>query len=360
MTSVHIQLPYGLDSRKTRKDFAEGLCPDAVAYGFHHAEDFYSQITYSEDRPEDLVGSFIRRAVFKLMGFDLVHAWCNRRSLDRADMVWTMLETDFLGVRFVQWIRPWVKRTPVLAQSVWMFDPRYKPIWPLSLLHRILTRGVSLLMTHSNAYLPIMRDRFPGVESRLSYFGVSTDSFYKLDTSPQESSGPLVVFAAGNDRTRDWDTLLRAFGNDVRFRIILVCGWASDELTLSYANLELVRDPTMEGFRDLYSLADVVVVPMHDNLYSGITVALEAAATGRPLLSTRAGAVPTYFGEDEALFTPVGDPEAMRDRLLSTTIAGRQEMASRARERFVRDDYTTRGMVKRYVALTSEVLRTAS
>ena len=62
----------------------------------------------------------------------------------------------------------------------------------------------------------------------------------------------------------------------------------------------------MSDFIACYHWADIVAVPMRQNIYSGITVALEAAAMGTPVVSSRTGGVPTYFGEDEVFYSPAG------------------------------------------------------
>jgi glycosyltransferase involved in cell wall biosynthesis len=122
----------------------------------------------------------------------------------------------------------------------------------------------------------------------------------------------------------------------------------------------MIRDPVMSDFLKAYDLADIVVVPMVENIFSGITVALEAVALGKPIVSSRTGGVPTYFGEDEIFYAPVGDPNAMRDVVLATDPKSRMERAQAAQRRFVQQDYSTRAVMARYAAITRRVMATES
>jgi glycosyltransferase involved in cell wall biosynthesis len=91
---------------------------------------------------------------------------------------------------------------------------------------------------------------------------------------------------------------------------------------------------------ELYAGAEVAVVP---SLYEGFSLpAVEAMASGVPLLATRGGALPDVVGEDAeaGLLVDTGDPEALRaalarlldDELLRHRLAGGGRR--RALERF--------------------------
>jgi glycosyltransferase involved in cell wall biosynthesis len=201
-----------------------------------------------------------------------------------------------------------------------------------------------------------MSAQLPHLTSALVYFGINTELFRVTEPVPRTHGGPLRVFSPGTDRTRDWDTLLAAFGNDERFRLTII-SWRFDESRLSeYSNVVTVGSPTMADFMRCYNEADVVTVVARENIYAGITVALEAVALGVPVLASRTGGVATYFDEDDLLYAPVADPQALRDILLSSGPESRNKRAQRAQERFIAADYTTSGLVARYCALTRALL----
>jgi len=356
---VHVQLPYGLDATKTEQQFHQGLCPDRVAYGFHHAEGLCEGVTYSVDAPESWIQSLVRKILFKALGFDVMHAWRNRARIDRADIIWTMLECDYLAVLLIFALRPWVKTKPVIAQNVWLFNDIMKMGPIRRFLYMALAARATILTTHSRTYIEIMRTYLPKSDIRLMLFGISRDAFFGGTDRPRRNSdGPIRLFSAGNDRTRDWKTLLDAFGNDERFCLTIVCDWVGDEYLKKYRNLELIRRPSMARFRQLYRDADFVIVSMVDNAYSGITVALESVALGVPVVSSRTGGVPTYFDETEVLYASPANPHDLREKVVSCSSRERREIAERARLRFVACGYSTEEMIHRYIHLSREILDT--
>jgi hypothetical protein len=68
--------------------------------------------------------------------------------------------------------------------------------------------------------------------------------------------------------------------------------------------------------------------------------------------------VPTYFNHDEVCYAPVGDPAAVREIVLSTTVKSRLERAEKAHRRFLETDYSTDAMMRRYAELTRDLLET--
>src|SRR5579875_3519254 len=108
--TAHVHLKHGLDAAQYRERYLRGEVPDETPYGFHHAESAGWRLTFSEDHPESKVTNVVRRALIRLLGFDLVHAYRNRRLIQAADVVWTMEEIQYLGVCALPWIVPGMKR----------------------------------------------------------------------------------------------------------------------------------------------------------------------------------------------------------------------------------------------------------
>lgn len=362
--TAFVHLPYGLDAEAYRVRFLEGREPDESPYGFHQARDLGWRIIFSQDRSEGVVRRTIRRIIKRALGFDIVHLWRNHALLKKADVVWTMQDSEWLALRFAAlWHKP--ARLPVIGNTVWLFD-RWEQINPVRRwLYRRLARGPGVLTVHSDRYIPLMQRVLRGVRCERMYFGTDlpalSDGIREIQAEDEHEAGvgrPIRLFAAGNDPTRDWATLLAAVGDDPRFELELLCPWVSDEVKRRHASVlrrPAISDHSREIFDALYCWADLVVVPMKENRFSGITVALEAAARGRPLISSRTGGVPTYFTEDEVFFVPPGDPAALREAALAT-VAERHRRAAAARARLTRDDYSIRGMMARYVALSRSVL----
>jgi glycosyltransferase involved in cell wall biosynthesis len=144
-------------------------------------------------------------------------------------------------------------------------------------------------------------------------------------------------------------------GNDPRFAVKLACRWVTPEQAAAYPTVELLQNPSMAAFRALYEWADFIAIPMRENIFSGITVALEAAALGTPILSARTGAIPTYFPDDAIFYYPVGDAEALRHIAASASVDERSKRAARARAIFLQQDYSTAALVRQYIAISRDI-----
>jgi glycosyltransferase involved in cell wall biosynthesis len=333
-----------------RQEFRTGVVPDETPYGFHLAEMEGCNVVFGRPRGN----SFVARAIRRLLGFDLIHVWRNWDLVKSSDVVWTVTETEYLSVLFIPWLQG--KKPPkLIANNIWIFNE-----WDsLSRIHKAvygaLLKQVSVIAVHSQQNIPIIRRIIPGADVRLVHFGVSSDSFPLTPPRQSRKPGPLRIFAAGGDKTRDWETLLKAFGNDDRFDVTLALRHPILDLT-PYRNVKAPKSMTIPQFRDNYRSADFVVIPLVENLYSGITVALEAIALGAPVISSNTGGVPTYFGPDQVIYVPPGDPDALLRAALDTDFDARRAIVARAQRVFVKNDYTSAGHARRYVALSREIL----
>lgn len=352
---IHIQLNYGLDEREYRRKYEAGLVPDAAPYGFDHARELEKEITFSQDRKKSPIWNFCRRAIKRLTGFDLLHTYDNRRLIADADVVWTMIESDYLAVAALALFSR-RGRPKIIGNNVWLFENIERMGAIRRYILATLISRVSILTVHSKAYLPIAMKFFPKSTIRLMLFGISDKAFARVSAQgrPREG-GKLRIVSAGNDRARDWMCLLDAFGNDARFDLVVVSDQVPDSKLAIYSNLRLPRRPSLQEFRKLYEWADYVVVPMVANKYSGITVALEALSLGCCVIASRTGGIPTYFDEDEVIYCDVGDATAMRNAVLSCGEEQRARTTKKAHERFERSGYTTKRMISRYYDLSQSL-----
>ncbi|WP_296599604.1 glycosyltransferase family 4 protein [Phenylobacterium sp.] len=346
---MHVQLYWGKDAELYRERFRQGIEPDETPYGFHLAAEEGHTVTFSRDGKH----RFMSKVIERIFGFDLVHAWHNRRAIAAADVVWTMTEGEAFAVATLMKFGL-VPRRPIVSASIWLFNRWDLLPWWRHWLYRFLVDEIAVMGVHSAKCLPIAERAFPNLRCELMHFGINTDYFTIRPPKAPDSTVSHIV-AAGNDRTRDWDTLIQAFGSDKRFKLTLACAWLSNSRTARHKNVTLVKPQTMDELRELYDSADIIAVPMKENVFSGITVALEAAALGKPVLSSRTGGVPTYFDEDEVLYAPPGDPRALREAVLNSSPAALEAVAHRAQERLLSDDYSTRGLMARYSRITREV-----
>src|ERR1700757_4215909 len=99
--NVFVLLGHDFGANSWQRKHALGLIPglnDRLAYGYYRAAGRGWSIEYSQDKDESRFGRVGRLALRKLLGFDLIHVWRNRRALWTADIVWTHTELEHLGV----------------------------------------------------------------------------------------------------------------------------------------------------------------------------------------------------------------------------------------------------------------------
>ncbi len=111
---------------------------------------------------------------------------------------------------------------------------------------------------------------------------------------------------------------------------------------------------------ELYDWADVIVVPLRPNSHaSGITVMLEAAAVGKPMVVTNVGALQDYFPAREAAYIPPFNPQALReavDQLAASPVDALRQAQAAAAGLLARD-LTTQNYAMQHVRITQEMLR---
>jgi len=353
-TQVHVHLFYGADPRHYRKGEDIGCL-----YGYHHAESDEFALNYSRDAAESKPVRFVRRALKAALGFDFVHTWRNRRAILESDAVWTHTEQEHLAVSLLLLLnaRRRGQRPLLLAQSVWLLDrwPGYGAL--RRAFYRKLLARADLLTTLATENAALCR-RYFGRDARHVYYGLNTRDFPPREPTQWRAHEPLRVAAIGNDRDRDWVTLATALGQHARYTVRIATRRRMPA-SAQAPNVEIVRVSGIREQHALYDWADLIVVPLRPNTHaSGITVMLEAAALGKPMVVTRVGALDDYFDDDAVSYVEPFDPAGLRnavDALMddpARALRQAQAACAQLRER----DLTTQHFARQHVQLTREML----
>ncbi|MBN3791240.1 glycosyltransferase [Burkholderia sp. Ac-20353] len=353
-TKVHVHLFYGADPRTYRKGDDIGCL-----YGYHHAESDEFKLTYSQDTRENRIASMARRALKAALGFDVVHAWRNRAALINTDVIWTHTEQEHLAASLILKLAGTRGKRPLLlAQSVWLYDKWASFGAPRRWLYRKLLARADVLTTLARDNAELCR-RYLRRDALFVYYGLNTQDFPISDPQQWRPNRPLRIAAIGNDRDRDWRTFLAAFGGDDRYEVRLATRrrvpheWHAPNVKIGSAS-------GLAKQHELYAWADLIVVPLRPNFHaSGITVMLEAAAVGKPMIVSDVGGLRDYFPLDTAAYVPPFDAQAMRqaaDRFVAepgVALACAQAAATRLREH----DLTTQAFAAQHVRITRDLLR---
>lgn len=298
---AYVHLAHGFDARHWKKKWKSGELigiNESSPYGYHRAEHHGVRVAFSRDAAEGPLVGLTRKAIRMVLGFDLLHAWRNRRAILAADVVWTHTESQHLGVAAVLGIiRRRSDAAPrLLAQSVWLFDRWDRLSRFRRALYRRLIRHADVLTVHSTANGSKARSLFPDSRVEVVPFGICTDDM--VEPGVRRPDGVIRVLAVGNDRHRDWPTLLEALGGTESVELRIVSQTVDRSRVGRYPQAEVFPVRENAELIELYHWADVVAVPLEPNQHaSGITALQEAVIRGVPVIASDTGGLRAYFDD---------------------------------------------------------------
>jgi len=357
--NVYVHLAMDKDAVQWRKKRESGDLVginDPTPYGYGRAQAMGCHVVFSNSARENKLEKLFRLGLRVLLGADVVHAWRNRAAIGEADIVWTHTESQYLAVAMVGVLLR--KRIPMIGQTVWLMDSWDSLTSPKKMLIRWLVSRIDVLTFHSPENYARAKILFPGVNARLVKFGIPAEK--KRAPVERPASAVVNILALGNDRHRDWKTLIEAVNGVPNFRLKILSGSVPRRIAKHGGNVEVTRARSNDELHRAFEEATVVCVPLKDNLHaSGLTVIQEAILAGVPVVATNIGGLSTYFSADEIRYVPIGDATALR--------AAFDEIArepARARARAARaqalmadpDDLGAQAYIRDHVTLSREIL----
>lgn len=358
---VFVHLAYGFDARSWNERYEKGSLlgiNEPWPYGYHHANDMGCSLDFSRDHPEKLLQRGLRGIGRLLLGFDLLHAYRNRAAVLSSDVVWTHTESQHLAIAALLLLLRPKRRPKLIGQSVWLFD-KWSRISRLrrSFYGRLMQQADALtFLSPLNA--EIARRAFPSAKVEFISFGIREEDMVAASFAPH---APLRILSLGNDRDRDWPTLLRAFGPETGTQVRIASSKVRERDLRGMPHITIARARSNDELISLFDWADVVVVPLHPNFHaSGITVVLEAVIRGKAVVSSSAGGLDAYFSDREITYAKPGDPESLRDVTLALArdVGETLAKAARAQAHLRSAGLTSRGFVERHVQMSRELLGT--
>jgi glycosyltransferase involved in cell wall biosynthesis len=355
---VFVHLAHGFGRAAWKKKWDQGKIVGINhddPYGYRQAEEMGCIVEQSDDYPEGRVRRLLRLGVRAILGFDLLHAWNNRKSIFGAEVVWTHTESQALAVLMLARISgSSAASTAMIAQTVWVMDSWESYSSIRRAVYRSLLRRADILTFLSPSAAAKARELFPDRRVEFIQYGIRADQ--SLAVIHREKHAPVRILSMGTDRHRDWSTLVAAIQNDSRYLAKAVTGAKIDGLLANVTNITRERAATNDALLTLLNWADIVVVCLVENLHaSGITVIEEAVLCGVPVIATDAGGLRSYFSPEEITYIPPKSPQALRSAidLLIANDELRQGRAKRALTRMKDGDLNSRSFVARHVELSN-------
>ncbi len=354
---VHLAHGFGRESWKSRFDKGEiiGINHDDP-YGYQQASAMGCTLQQSEDYPEGRFGRLVRLGVRAVFGFDLVHAWRNRRGIFNAEVIWTHTESQSLAISLLMKLRRSAK-PKLIAQTVWLMDAWDTYAGLRQRLYLSLLRSADLLTFLSPPAMRKAQHLLPSKPTAFLLYGIRTDQ--PLEVLDRPGHTPARLLMLGNDRHRDWLTFIAALKNDARYTAKAITRAPLAEQLQAVSNITQEVPTNNDELFALFRWADIVVICLTENLHaSGITVVEEAVLCGLPVICTHVGGIESYFTEDEITYVPVGDPEAVRQAIqrLTADPVLREGKVRRALARMKTGDINSRSFVARHVELSHTLL----
>jgi glycosyltransferase involved in cell wall biosynthesis len=357
---VFVFLAHGFGAASWTKRWSSGNIPgfnEKLPYGYYHAANDFCVVQYSEDAAEHGLTPLVRKAMRRLLGFDLMHAWRNRKDLFSADVVWTHTELEYLAALLLWRYQRRETRPTLIAGTVWLFDQWEHLSRPKRWFYRRLIDQADIVTVMSPDNLKLARELFPKVRTEIVLFGSNIDSL----TPPERRAihRPLRIASLGNDTHRDWETLGAVAKHWDECEIRIASKRVGSRLARRVKNVSIVPASSQREITGLYSWADFVVVPLKTNLHaSGITVVCEAVLLGKPVVCTDVGGLRIYFSGEEVCYVPPYDAQAIRCAL--EKLAADEErclaMTRRAQTRILSANLTSRAFANRHYEISREIL----
>jgi len=356
---VFVHLAENKDAERWRAGWAAGTLVginDATPYGYGRANDLGCSVTFSKGCHEGPLSKLARYGLRAILGFDFLHAWRQRKAFAEADVIWTHTESQYLAVAAVAKLTG--TRTKIIGQTVWLFDHWFSLSWLKRTLYAGLVPRVDVLTFLSPLNLEVARKLFPAADVQFVPFGIPTET----KIAPRSRPGPVRVLAIGNDRHRDWQTLVAAAKAKPELSVVILSGTVAKRLVRNIPNVEVRRARHTRELMAEMEKASVLCVPLKPNLHaSGITAIEEGALAGLPIVASDTGGLRAYFPEEAVRYVVPQDPMALADALLEV---GRKpdemlEMAVRAQGRMAPGGLGVDEYVRAHVLISRDLLRKA-
>lgn len=356
--AVFVHLSHAQDAEKWRAKSEEGSLVginDPTPYGYGRAEEMGCDVRFSEAIPENIAQKALRLGLRVLLGFDLQHAIRNRKAIMQSDVVWTHTESQFLGAAALLTLYGKTDTPRIVGQAVWLMDEWPRLGFVRRAIVRRLIRRIDVLTVHSPLNLALAKTLFPHTRSELVRFGIPTEYF---EEPAARQSSPLRVLCVGNDRHRDWKTVVKAVRGRPDLSLTIISQTADPALVRDTDNAEIKTVSNNGELLQAYRNADVLVMPLRPNLHaSGLTVIQEAALMGVPIIATEAGGLDSYFDPSQVRYVPPFDSAAIGDALSWVAANPREALgqANRAQARIRSGAIGCAAYVKRHVELSREL-----
>lgn len=348
---VYVEFPEELDVPDWSARYRRGEVPDLTPYGLHRLADENLTVDYRRPLRGAALGWLARKVRGRLGQTEVVAEALSiaREGRRGADVLLCMDERTGVPAALTP------NAPPVVSGLAWLESPDTLNRAHATLARRALRR-MAAVFTQTPGLGAELVDGWDLPPERVHEITLGIDErFYRLQPWPVNIGTPAVVASAGDDRLRDHATLIAAMRQLRSDGVDAVLELATTSPVELPGELGTLHARRMGGaMRQVYQRSTVVAVALVPNkVGSGLTVVLEAMASGRPVVVTANPGLAGYVEHGvSGLLVPPGDPGAMAaaiGELLADPVRARQ--LGRAGRAAVEARFTSRHMAADLAAL---------
>jgi glycosyltransferase involved in cell wall biosynthesis len=351
---AYIPLAHGLSATSWRERYALGDVPDASPYGLHKLAEHDVEVTFGETefgRVSERVARSVRHRTYGAEMLEGLYESAARHRR-RADVVLAYDERTGIPAELFRTSR----HAPIALGVGWLTTRSVTPRIHAALAARALPRAAAV-WANCLPLLPVLGREWGVPSARLHFIPLGIDAdFYHVHPAPRVAD---VIVSAGEDRYRDHSLLIAAVKSLSKRRPDIRLELATELPVVLPREFGILHCARLNGkMRDLYRRASVVAIALKPTLSgSGLTVALEAMASGRPVVMTDNPGVSDYVEHGvTGLLVPPNDVEAFAaaiGKLLDDPqLAAAMGVAGSAR---VRQSFTSGVMVSELAKLMKAI-----
>jgi glycosyltransferase involved in cell wall biosynthesis len=338
---VFVPLPDGTIAADWARRSDRGEVPDVSPYGLHHLQDHGFDVTFGDRELTGPSARVARSLRYRTSGLEPVEALLDLRRMSRNESDVVLAYDERTGVPAAL-CAPHSRFAPVVTGIGWLTTRDEAPPMQRRLAARALPRAAAV-WTQCSAMVPVLAREWDVAAHRVHYvpLGIDTDFFPE---QPWHLATPTVA-SAGEDRFRDHALLVEAVRR-ARDTVPGACLELATGLPVDLApELGTLYTGRMGGrMRDLYARSTAVAIALRPTRTgSGLTVVLEAMASGRPVVVTDNPGLADYVEHGvtgllvppddvdafaDALRQLLGDPERAREMGRAAAVRARAELTS--------------------------------
>ncbi|WP_078326956.1 glycosyltransferase family 4 protein [Mycobacteroides salmoniphilum] len=348
---AYVALPHGVSASQWEVRNGADEVPDRAPYGLHRLANYGVTPTFSEfsfGRRLERVAGHIR---YRTGDLEILEVVADRAARRASDVVFCYDERTGVPAAAAASIR---LSPPVVTGVGWLTEPAdFPPV------HRGLARHAlacsAAVFSQSPPQVELLSRAWGVDDSRLHFapVGIDTD-FYRVQ--PWASTATPLVVSAGEDVHRDHPLLVQA---------VLTARERCPGLALELATALPVSAPPgvvtlhterLYGrMRALYRRSTVVAIAVRPDVItgSGLTVALEAMASGRPVVMTDNPGIAHYVRHNvDGILVPPGDPDAFARAIAELTCdPDRARALGQAGAQRVRAEFSSERMAEHFASI---------